>query len=99
MKKVMLGSATAACLTVAAAYLAGHADPDRNVARRVLADDGYTNIVVANQPGFFSIFAGCDQKRYRFTTSFEATVTGRRVTGVVCSTDATGTPPQVRRYD
>ncbi len=91
-----LSAATTIVFAALVACLTGCVDA--GAARRVLADDGYTDIVLAKHSGLSGFFGGCDRER-QLVTPFEATVTGHRVKGVVCSSEDSSKAPQVRRYD
>ena len=73
MKRMLFAAVAAACLAGCV---------DQETAQRVLQDDGYTDIVVADHSGWF---AGCGKDDF-YATPFEATTAaGRRIKGVVCS--------------
>ncbi|WP_158809629.1 hypothetical protein [Beijerinckia sp. L45] len=84
---------TAFAIVIAAtAFLAGCSDEDN--ARRHLADQGYSNIVLKGTPWF----SGCSKDDF-YADEFEATsMAGRRVSGVVCAGMGWGKATTIRLY-
>lgn len=79
-----------------AQYIGRSLRVDTDAAQRALSEDGYREISVSSRPKPYSFLAGCD-RHYDFVTPFEATISGRRAEGVVCSGGTWGKAPQVRR--